>query len=163
MSLLGMQFTQRAGYPAHTDCGPFMWLSGMDNEDDEERSRCLATLDTHGHLPASDLAVKITTTLALLHGGDGSHYAVHLSLQGRSRQLTRLQNFFELGFQLLPLCHIPFFKRCCGAKKGMWHGGYGLKCTPHAHECVCTRPSLVFITSSYYVGEGEREFNSTIL
>ena len=46
--------------------------------------------------------------------GDGS---LHHSILGRSRQLTRLRKFVELGFQLLPLCHIPFFKRWCGAKK----------------------------------------------
>ena len=38
----------------------------MDNEDDEERSRRLATLDTHGRRPTSDLAVEATMTLALL-------------------------------------------------------------------------------------------------
>ena len=67
-SRLGMQFTQWAGYPAHTDCGPFVlhltYYSGMDNEDDEERSGCLSTLDTHGCLPTSDLAVEATMTLA---------------------------------------------------------------------------------------------------
>ena len=66
VSRLGMQFTQRAGYAVHTDCGSlvvhffFTQLAElcMDNEDDEERSEHLATLDTHGHLPISDLAVK---------------------------------------------------------------------------------------------------------
>ena len=38
----------------------------MDNEDDEERSRRLATLDTHKCLPTSDLPVEATMTLALL-------------------------------------------------------------------------------------------------
>ena len=33
----------------------------MDNEDDEERSRHLATLDTHERLPTSDLAVEMMT------------------------------------------------------------------------------------------------------
>ena len=37
----------------------------MDSEDDKERSRRLATLDTHGSLPTSDLVVE-TMTLALL-------------------------------------------------------------------------------------------------
>ena len=82
---------------------------GMDNE---ERSRRLATLDTHGRLPTSDLAVE-TMTLSL-----GGHYAVHLSLWGGSRQLTRLRNSFELGF-----CHFTIFllqmmvwceKKACG-------------------------------------------------
>ena len=69
VSRLGMQFTRQAGYLACTDCGPFVvhlaYYSGMDNEDGEERSRRLATLDTHGCLPTSDLAVE-TMTLALL-------------------------------------------------------------------------------------------------
>ena len=70
VSRLGMQFTWQAGYPVCTDCRPFVihlaYYSGMDNEDDEERSKCLATLDTHGRLPTSDLAVEATMTLALL-------------------------------------------------------------------------------------------------
>ena len=37
----------------------------MDNKDDEERSRRLGTLDTHGRLPTSDLAIEMMT-LALL-------------------------------------------------------------------------------------------------
>ena len=53
----------------------------------------------------------------------GSHYAVHLSLRGRSRQLTRLRKFVQLEFQLLPLRHIPFFERCCGTKKEAWWAG----------------------------------------
>ena len=59
-----------AGYPARADCRPFVvhiaYYSGMDNEDDEERSRRLATLDTHRLLPTSDLAVEATMTLAFL-------------------------------------------------------------------------------------------------
>ena len=50
--------------------GPFLvhlaYYSGMDNEDDKERIRRLATLDTHGRLPTSDLAVEVTMTLAFL-------------------------------------------------------------------------------------------------
>ena len=53
VSRLGMQFTRRAGYLSHADRGPFFvhlaYYSGMDNEDNEERCRRLATLDTHGH------------------------------------------------------------------------------------------------------------------
>ena len=60
---------QQAGYPARANCGPFIihlsYYSGMDNEDNKERSRHLATLDTHGRLSTSDLAVE-TMTLALL-------------------------------------------------------------------------------------------------
>ena len=50
--------------------------------------------------------------------------------RGCSRQLTRLQKFFKLGFQLLLLCHIPIIEseRLCGAEKSMLHGGQGLKC-----------------------------------
>ena len=82
----------------------------MDNEDDEERIRRLATLDTHGCLPTS------WSNDDPCSPWDSGHYAVHLSLRGRSRQLTRLWNFFQLGFQLLSLCHIP---RCFGEKKHM--------------------------------------------
>ena len=118
VSCLRMQFTRRAGYPVCADCGPFVvhltYYSGMDNEDDEERSRRLATLDTRGRLPTSDLADE---TMDPCSPWDCGHYAVYLRLRGRSRQLTRLPNFFELGFQLLPLHHIPFFKRCCATKK----------------------------------------------
>ena len=45
----------------------------------------LLHLDTHGHLPISDLAVEVTMTLALLHRGVGGHYAVP-----RSKQFYRL-------------------------------------------------------------------------
>ena len=69
VSYLGMQFKRRVGYPTHADCGPFVihlaYYSGMDNKDDEQRSRHLATLDTHGCLSTSDLAVEMMT-LALL-------------------------------------------------------------------------------------------------
>ena len=47
-----------------TDCGPtctfgiLLWY-----QDNEERSRRLATLDTHGRLPTSDLAVEMTLAL----------------------------------------------------------------------------------------------------
>ena len=38
VSRLGMQLKQRAGYPAHADCGLFVvhlaYYSSMDNEDD---------------------------------------------------------------------------------------------------------------------------------
>ena len=61
-----MQFTWRAGYSACADCGPFVvhlaYYSGMNNE---ERSRHLATLDTHGRLPTSDLAVEMMTLILL--------------------------------------------------------------------------------------------------
>ena len=55
-------------YPGCADCRSFVvhlaYYSGMDNKDNKERSRCLATLDTHGCLSTSDLAVE-TMTLAL--------------------------------------------------------------------------------------------------
>ena len=64
-----MQFKRQVGYLARADCGPFVvhlgYYSGTDNEDDEESSRRLATLDTHGRLPTSDLLIE-TMTLALL-------------------------------------------------------------------------------------------------
>ena len=126
VSLLGMQFMRWAGYPVRADCGPFVvhlaYFSGMDNED---RSRHLATLDNMDVSSSHQWSGSWSND----DPWDGSHYAVHLSLRRRSRELTRLLNFFKLGFQLLPLCHIPFFQRCCGAKKkGMWYGGQCLKC-----------------------------------
>ena len=46
---------------ACTDYGPYVvhltYYSGMENEDDEERSRRLAKLDTHGRLP-TDVSKK---------------------------------------------------------------------------------------------------------
>ena len=70
------------------------YYSGMD---DENRSTRFATLDTHGRLPTSDLAVETMTlapavsTQCTLAFGEGP---------------DRLGNFFKLGFKLLPLRHI---------------------------------------------------------
>ena len=69
------------------------------------------------HADGRPFVVHLMMTLALLHGGDGGHYAVYLSLQERVRQLTRLWKFVQLGFQLLWLHHILFFERCCGGGK----------------------------------------------
>ena len=128
VSCLGMQFMQRAGYVVRTVCETFVvhlaYYSVMDNEDDEESSRRLATLDTLGCFPPVIWQLRNYDPCS---PWDSGHYAVHLSLLGRSSQLTRLWHFFQLGFQLLTLHHIHFFERCCGAKKGMWYGGQGLK------------------------------------
>ena len=96
----------------------------------------IVTMDTYGHLPISDLRIEVCVL-----SWDGGHYSVHFSLRRRTRQLTRIQNFVEVGFQLLPLRHIPIFERCCawGAKKGMWLVGRASNVQPHAPECACAR------------------------
>ena len=99
----------------------------MDNEDDEDRSRRLATLRRRNVFPSAILQLNVTMNLA-----QDSHYAVHLSLWGR---LTRLQKFVQLEFQLLLLCHIPFFKRCFGAKKAC--GIVGMAANVLACVCEC--------------------------
>ena len=93
------------------------YYSGMDNED-EKRSRRLATQGTHGYLPTSDLAVEATMTVA-------TAVTTQCTLALGEGPAT-LQNLFELGFQLRRFAIFPSSKDAVVRKKGMW---YGLKCT----------------------------------
>ena len=140
VSHLGMQFTWWACYVACADGGLFVISCGY----------LVWTMKTMKKEVGVLLHYARETSSGSWSNDDpcchsrGSHYTVHLSLRGRSRQLTRLRKFVKLEFQLPLLRHIPFFERCCGAKKGGMVD-WASHVPPRAHECV---PSLCIRNSS---------------
>ena len=141
-----LQFKWRAGYPACADCEPFVvhlaYYSGMD---DKERSRCLATLHTHGRLPTSDLAVE-TMTLALLKTAVTMQCTLAFgecpdSWLGSESSSNSGSNFSHFAI-------FPSTKDAVVQKEACHIVGRASNVRLHACECVCTRPSLHIHTFS---------------
>ena len=137
VSRLGMQFTQRAVYLM---CRPFVlsYYFGMDSEDDEGRSRRLATLDTYERLPTSDLAVEaVMTMLSLRPCSTMLHAFFHTTAsfeEGNIAKRQKLEPEFDDVSEPSQLSGpSPKAKVHCVVTAVS-------NVRLHARECACTRP-----------------------